>query len=116
MLTIIGPSTGAPLADDPRRNIESGPSATVVPSRRGPMSGNVGNGWPSTQANAMLIGSTPWLRELGAWRERRLQSRGADALDAGFEFTSVALTLGVLVASSMMLSAGTYNPFIYFRF
>jgi alginate O-acetyltransferase complex protein AlgI len=62
------------------------------------------------------IGSTPWLRELGAWRERRLRASGGDALDTGLEFTGLALTLCVLVASSMMLSAGTYNPFIYFRF
>jgi alginate O-acetyltransferase complex protein AlgI len=65
---------------------------------------------------AGVIGSTPWLRALGRWRDREVAAGGSKSFDVGLEFASVALMLAVLVASSMQLSAGTYNPFIYFRF
>ncbi len=65
---------------------------------------------------AAVLGSTPWLRALGQWRERRRAERGSDALELGLEWGSVAGVLAVLVLSAMALSAGTYNPFIYFRF
>jgi len=65
---------------------------------------------------AAVIGSTPWLRSLGRWRAERVAQRGADALELSLETVSVVATLAVLVLSAMTLSAGTYNPFIYFRF
>jgi len=65
---------------------------------------------------AALVGSTPCVRALGRWRERRLAGRSADALDLALEGASVVCVFAVLVLASMRLSAGTYNPFIYFRF
>jgi alginate O-acetyltransferase complex protein AlgI len=65
---------------------------------------------------AACVGSTPWLRHLLAWRERRLAGRAGDALDGALEIVGLGAVLGLLVLSSLMLSAGTYNPFIYFRF
>ena len=58
----------------------------------------------------------PWLRKLGAWRDARLAGRASDALDIGLEVVSVLCIGALFLLSSMMLAAGTYNPFIYFRF
>ncbi len=65
---------------------------------------------------AGVIGSMPWLRKLGAWRDARLAGRASDALDIGLEVVSVLCIGALFLLSSMMLAAGTYNPFIYFRF
>jgi alginate O-acetyltransferase complex protein AlgI len=70
---------------------------------------------------AGAIGSVPWLPALSSWRERLVARRlargqGAGLFDLGLELSSIAGLVAVFVASAMMLSAGTYNPFIYFRF
>jgi alginate O-acetyltransferase complex protein AlgI len=65
---------------------------------------------------AAVVGSTPWLKHLAAWRERRFAERGGGALDLGLGAASLAGVLAVALLSSAMLAAGTYNPFIYFRF
>jgi len=75
----------------------------------------------ATALLAGAIGSVPWLRSLGRWREAALARRLASgarppAWDAGLEIAGAALVLLVLVASAMFLSADTYNPFIYFQF
>jgi alginate O-acetyltransferase complex protein AlgI len=71
-------------------------------------------------ANALLVATlasavvfaTPLAARVSAWRERALQSRaGAFAITA-----DGAWIAWVFVASAAMLAAGTYNPFIYFRF
>ena len=61
-----------------------------------------------------LAGTTPVARHLGEWRDRISNAHvpvgtlvlAADALWLFF----------VLVAATSFLAAGTYNPFIYFRF
>jgi alginate O-acetyltransferase complex protein AlgI len=65
---------------------------------------------------AAAIGSTQFLRAFGRWRERRRMEGTSPALEWALEFASVAAVFAVLLLASMRLSAGTYNPFIYFRF
>ena len=58
--------------------------------------------------------STPLARHIGQWRDRvalRGGSIGAFVLAA-----DVAWLVAVLVVAAAFLAAGTYNPFIYFRF
>jgi alginate O-acetyltransferase complex protein AlgI len=62
---------------------------------------------------AAAIGSTPWLRAIGAWRER-LGARAV--LDGTLEIAGLAALGVVFTLSASMLAAGTFNPFIYFRF
>jgi alginate O-acetyltransferase complex protein AlgI len=70
---------------------------------------------------AGVVGSAPlrpWLRDLHAsqvahWLRR---PRWAGLLEASFAGVAVAMHALLLLASTMMLAAGTYNPFIYFRF
>ena len=70
---------------------------------------------------AGIVGSAPllpWLRDLhagqlAAWLRR---PRWAGLLEASFAGVAVAAHALLLLASTMMLAAGTYNPFIYFRF
>jgi alginate O-acetyltransferase complex protein AlgI len=62
------------------------------------------------------IGSTPWLPALARWRERRRAAGAEDGLERGLELAAVALPLVMLGLSAARLSAGTFNPFIYFRF
>jgi len=57
---------------------------------------------------AGMVGSTPVIPWLGA----RLAAWAPAPRDA----VAVAALGGVLLASAMQLAAGTYNPFIYFRF
>jgi len=71
--------------------------------------------WNVTMLAAGVIGSTPWLPRAKAivdtWRERGLFTR--------WILAECAATIGwivVLVASACLLAAGTYQPFIYFRF
>jgi hypothetical protein len=52
--------------------------------------------------------ATPLARAIGRWRDRR-----ANALSLGLD---VAWIGTVFVLASAFLAAGTYNPFIYFRF
>ena len=61
-----------------------------------------------------VIFSTPLARMVGKWRDRTarrggLVARSVMAADLGW-------LMLVYVAASAMLAAGTYNPFIYFRF
>ena len=62
---------------------------------------------------AGFLGSIPWLPALSEWlgrgRERRSSVRW---LGAGADF----LLCAVLILCALELSAGTFNPFIYFRF
>lgn len=62
----------------------------------------------STIALLGLLGSTPALAELGS----RLQPRTPTV----WALARTAAVAGLLIASAMTLSAGTHNPFIYFRF
>jgi alginate O-acetyltransferase complex protein AlgI len=62
---------------------------------------------------AGVIGATPWVPAVKRWLERR-QSAGAGSIVLPAA-AHVAL-FAVLVLSAMELTAGTYNPFIYFRF
>ena len=64
---------------------------------------------------AAALGSTPWLPALARWRAARL-ARGEDGLDRGLELAALALPVLLLALSAARLSAGTFNPFIYFRF
>jgi len=57
--------------------------------------------------------ATPLARRIGQWRDRVTAAGGA----ARAVLVADVAWLGiVLVASAAMLAAGTYNPFIYFRF
>jgi alginate O-acetyltransferase complex protein AlgI len=61
-----------------------------------------------------MIGATPIARHLGTWRERLAEASpraGALVLTA-----DTAWLVVVLVTATAFLAAGTYNPFIYFRF
>ena len=55
-----------------------------------------------------IVFATPLARAIGAWRDRH-----AGALVLGLD---VAWLTGVFVLATAFLAAGTYNPFIYFRF
>ena len=61
-----------------------------------------------------VLGAMPVARRLGAWRDRVAAGGGA----AGTAVLAVDVAwLGMaLVAATAWLAAGTYNPFIYFRF
>jgi alginate O-acetyltransferase complex protein AlgI len=56
--------------------------------------------------------ATPLAARLAAWRER-VRAPGGERLVVAADGAWVAV---VFVASTAMLAAGTYNPFIYFRF
>jgi alginate O-acetyltransferase complex protein AlgI len=61
-----------------------------------------------------IIGATPIARRIGTWRDARAANGGpAAALVLGADVVWLAL---VGTAASAWLAAGTYNPFIYFRF
>ena len=77
------------------------------------------NGVVFTALVAGVLGSTPichWLRLMFAgWCAQR-ESRTRSVLD-GLVKVGMLVALGtVFLVSSMMVAAGTYNPFIYFRF
>jgi alginate O-acetyltransferase complex protein AlgI len=61
-----------------------------------------------------VIGATPLARGIGRWRD------DASTRDNGVGRTALALDLVwlalVFIAATSCLAAGTYNPFIYFRF
>jgi alginate O-acetyltransferase complex protein AlgI len=59
------------------------------------------------------IFATPVAATLARWRDRAIGIRATEALVIGVDGAWLAL---VFVASAAMLAAGTYNPFIYFRF
>jgi alginate O-acetyltransferase complex protein AlgI len=62
---------------------------------------------------AAVVFATPAAARIAAWRERAMQWRRAEALVVTADGAWIVL---VFVAASAMLAAGTYNPFIYFRF
>jgi alginate O-acetyltransferase complex protein AlgI len=62
---------------------------------------------------AGVLFATPLARWIGAWRDRVASARGRGAIVLAADTVWLAL---VLVASATLLAAGTYNPFIYFRF
>ena len=61
-----------------------------------------------------IVFATPLARRVGAWRDR---TAAAPGLPAKFALSAdVAWTGAVFAVSAAFLAAGTYNPFIYFRF
>jgi alginate O-acetyltransferase complex protein AlgI len=61
-----------------------------------------------------VVGATPIAKHLGEWRERLASTRpraSAIVLTA-----DTAWLVVVLITATAFLAAGTYNPFIYFRF
>ena len=60
---------------------------------------------------AGIVGSLPWVPRLSAWKRTR-----HGAMRGTLEIAGVLATQLVLFASVVELAAGTYNPFIYFRF
>jgi alginate O-acetyltransferase complex protein AlgI len=58
------------------------------------------------------IGSTPVMPALKRWLERF----HAPPIEIGTSSIRLAAMASILLASAMLLAAGTYNPFIYFRF
>jgi alginate O-acetyltransferase complex protein AlgI len=63
---------------------------------------------------AGVIGSTPLIASLRRWRDRRADA--ALARPAAWDFAIVAALMVVFVGAIAQSAAGTYNPFIYFRF
>jgi alginate O-acetyltransferase complex protein AlgI len=59
-----------------------------------------------------IIGSTPILPALARWRERLERAGPGLAVEAA----RLAGLGAILWGSAMLMAAGTYNPFIYFRF
>jgi len=55
---------------------------------------------------------------LGVWERLRVRARASirPALESATVAASLAAGSGVFIYSSMLMAAGTYNPFIYFRF
>jgi alginate O-acetyltransferase complex protein AlgI len=68
----------------------------------------------ATAIAVAIVGATPLAKRLGTWLEQlatRSPRIGALVLTA-----DTAWLVFVLIASTAFLAAGTYNPFIYFRF
>ena len=59
-----------------------------------------------------MIGSTPILAVVKRWCE----SSPSAALIIGTNAVEITALMSILMMSIMLLAAGTYNPFIYFRF
>jgi alginate O-acetyltransferase complex protein AlgI len=62
-----------------------------------------------------VIGSTPWLPRVVAWW-RGLAAAGRGGLQSALEWAGVVALLCVFVDCALKFAAGTYSPFIYFRF
>jgi len=61
------------------------------------------------------VGAAPWLpRVVDWWKE--LAGRGRAGLSAALEYASVGLLALVFLNCAMKLAAGSFSPFIYFRF
>jgi alginate O-acetyltransferase complex protein AlgI len=72
----------------------------------------------SLLAVAMLagfVGAMPWLPKLREWHQRVAEVRHP-RLSMSLEIAGVAALALVFVSSAFELAAGSYNPFIYFRF
>jgi alginate O-acetyltransferase complex protein AlgI len=68
---------------------------------------------------AAVVGSTPFLPVLRRLRNSMVMSvdsRIRPWFDAGFAMSGMAAFSLLFLLSAMYLAAGTYNPFIYFRF
>ena len=69
-----------------------------------------------------VLAATPLLPLLASACRRQMESGAwphplaAPLVRGAWTFAEVAGCMGLLVASSALLAAGTYNPFIYFRF
>lgn len=66
-----------------------------------------------------VLGSTPMWRVAGVWYENATQTmRGGKAvlIESAGQTARLAVLMLVLVLSSLLVAAGSYNPFIYFRF
>jgi alginate O-acetyltransferase complex protein AlgI len=61
---------------------------------------------------AGIVGSAPWVARLDAWRPAAAHPLASLTLRC----TATAALVLVFGASLLALAAGTYNPFIYFRF
>ena len=61
-----------------------------------------------------VVFATPLARTLGRWRDRVSASPGR--LATVVQGLDVAWLGTVFLLASAFLAAGTYNPFIYFRF
>jgi alginate O-acetyltransferase complex protein AlgI len=72
------------------------------------------NGLVATTLIVAVIFSAPLARRIGAWRDRVAATTRAGA--AIVLAADTAWLAAVFVASAALLAAGTYNPFIYFRF
>jgi alginate O-acetyltransferase complex protein AlgI len=71
--------------------------------------------WNVTMLAAGVVGSAPWLPRAAALvRDWRARGRFAPWIAA--ECAATIGWIAVLVASACVLAAGTYQPFIYFRF
>lgn len=64
---------------------------------------------------AGIIGSTPWLPAVAEWT-KRLWNTGRAGTAAAIELFGLVLLAVLFVACAMELAAGSYSPFIYFRF
>jgi len=64
---------------------------------------------------AGILGSVPWVPRLAAWHAG-LESRGRGRLGLALELGATAALAVVFLGSALELAAGSYNPFIYFRF
>jgi alginate O-acetyltransferase complex protein AlgI len=61
------------------------------------------------------IGAAPWLPRAVAWWQE-LAARGRAGLSATLEYASIGALALVFLNCAMKLAAGSYSPFIYFRF
>jgi alginate O-acetyltransferase complex protein AlgI len=61
------------------------------------------------------VGAAPWLPRMVAWW-KGLAERGRGGLSAALEYASIGLLALVFLNCAMKLAAGSYSPFIYFRF
>jgi alginate O-acetyltransferase complex protein AlgI len=72
-----------------------------------------------TAVVAGVVGATPAVPHLAAWRARLIASDASSAarrLDGALAWAEVAVLAGLFFLAAATLSASTYNPFIYFRF
>jgi alginate O-acetyltransferase complex protein AlgI len=75
--------------------------------------------WVATVLVVALVAATPirpWLRSRMERLSTRLESPWRLGLEVGRSAFGMTALGGVLLLSVMLVAAGTYNPFIYFRF
>ncbi len=61
------------------------------------------------------LGAMPWLPRVVSWW-KGLEGRGRSGLAVTLEYLSIGLLALVFLDCAMKLAAGSYSPFIYFRF